>query len=210
MFGRFLAGGVGLFGAGLLVLGVMPPAWADPGQLIERQSWADVDGDGIPDVVEEGLCGSATCARPDADVDGDGIPDWVEFEACGSATCATPRDSDKDCVPDYVNLVLCGDGKCSAGVLHGDADGDGIQNWVEVVVAGNYWSATGADDRNGNGIPDVTEVTACVAAAGMGGVPAPAGSGGPVLGWLGVSAGLLLGGGLLVRGRRGMVAGGAR
>lgn len=178
---------------------MVPVSWGDAGVLVDRRSWLDVDGDWVPDVVEEGLCGSATCARPDVDVDGDGIPDWVEWVACGSASCASAVDSDRDCVPDYVNLVLCGLGKCSVGVLHGDGDGDGVENWVEVVVAGDFWHASPMIDRDGNGVPDVVEVAGCVAAPMGGGV---AGSG--WLGWLAgvvVVCGSVLGGWLLV-GRR--------
>ena len=32
--------------------------------LVDRRSWADVDADGVPDVVEDALCGVATCANP--------------------------------------------------------------------------------------------------------------------------------------------------
>lgn len=35
----------------------------------------DADGDGIVDVVEEAICGSATCATGAEDADGDGVPD---------------------------------------------------------------------------------------------------------------------------------------
>src|SRR6478736_1789761 len=32
--------------------------------LVDRRGWADVDGDGVADRVEEALCGSGTCAVP--------------------------------------------------------------------------------------------------------------------------------------------------
>jgi hypothetical protein len=35
----------------------------------------DSDGDGIGDLVEEAICGSATCATGDEDGDGDGVAD---------------------------------------------------------------------------------------------------------------------------------------
>jgi hypothetical protein len=35
----------------------------------------DSDGDGVGDLVEEAICGSATCATGEEDVDGDGVTD---------------------------------------------------------------------------------------------------------------------------------------
>lgn len=49
---------------------VMDAASADP-------VGPDIDGDGIVDVVEEAICGSATCATGVEDADADGIPDAV-------------------------------------------------------------------------------------------------------------------------------------
>lgn len=112
--------------------------------LVDRRGWADVDGDGIADRVEEALCGSATCAVPWADVDGDGVPDVVDVLVCGTAGCVDPRvDSDGDRIPDFVGVLLCGPGGCPAGVLRGDVDGDGVENWVEALIAGDAVSATG-------------------------------------------------------------------
>ena len=137
--------------------------------VVDRQGWTDVDQDGIPDSVEEALCGSATCARPNVDSDSDGIPDWVEYLACGSATCATPADSNKDCIPDYVSLILCGDQSCSQSAIAGDDDNDGIPNWIEVVVSGTWHGATGMEDYNDNSQPDTTELMACSAEVNSGG-----------------------------------------
>lgn len=130
--------------------------------LIDRRTWGDVDGDNVPDMVEQGLCGSATCASPWDDTDADGVTDAVEFLACGSATCADPAvDGDLDAIPDYVSTLLCGPAGCSREVLHGDIDGDGIENWIEAVIAGDAYSATGTEDFNGNGASDANELAQC-------------------------------------------------
>jgi hypothetical protein len=136
--------------------------------VVDRRGWLDVDGDGLADVVEEGLCGSAGCARAGVDSDGDG----VEFLVCGSAGCVVPVDGSGDCVPDFVPLILCDGGVCSRAVLDGDVDGDGVRNWVEVVVAGSAWLADGVEDFNGDGLSDAEQLMACkpVVASGGSGV----------------------------------------
>ena len=131
--------------------------------LIDRRAWADVDGDGVPDIVEDALCGLATCANPWDDVDEDGIADWVEFLACGDATCADSRvDSDNDKIPDFVGWLLCGEQGCSRATLLGDVDGDGVANWIEAVIAGDAVRVVGDEDFNSNGVPDAVELAKCL------------------------------------------------
>lgn len=59
------------------------PAVADTLACAEQSSvlLCDADGDGIVDVVEEAICGSATCATGAEDADGNGIPDAEELAA---------------------------------------------------------------------------------------------------------------------------------
>jgi hypothetical protein len=166
--------------------------------VVDRRGWLDVDGDGLADVVEEGLCGSASCARAGVDSDGDGVGDGVEFLACGSAGCVTPVDVDGDCMPDYVPLVLCDGGECSQAALYRDVDRDGVQNWVEVVVAGSAWLADGVEDFNGDGLSDVGELLACEPRAESGGV----GEGDDSSGWAAGLAGAVIGFWMVLRRRR--------
>lgn len=131
--------------------------------LIDRRSWADVGGDGVADVVEDAVCGGATCAQPWDDADGDGIADWVEQLACGGSTCAeSALDSDGDGIPDFVGQVLCGATGCSTETLRGDVDGDGIESWVEAVIVGDAVTATGTEDFNANGVSDAAELARCL------------------------------------------------
>ena len=68
---------------GALVLGWGAPAVVPaplpaplPGvSCAEDVAACDSDGDGVRDLVEEAICGSATCATGDEDVDGDGVAD---------------------------------------------------------------------------------------------------------------------------------------
>lgn len=131
--------------------------------LVDRRAWNDVDADGVADVVEDAMCGSATCAQPWEDVDEDGIADWVEELACGDDLCAEGSlDSDGDGIPDFVGWILCGETGCSAETLFGDVDGDGIANWIEAVILGDATSATGAEDFNSNGASDAAELARCL------------------------------------------------
>ncbi|HEY0217100.1 MAG TPA: hypothetical protein VGC57_11970 [Cellulomonas sp.] len=131
--------------------------------LVDRRGWADVDGDGVADRVEEALCGSAACAVPWADVNGDGVPDAVDVLVCGSAGCVDPRvDADGEGIPDFVSVLLCGQGGCPAGALRGDVDGDGVENWVEALIVGNATGASGREDLDGDGVADAAALMACL------------------------------------------------
>lgn len=135
--------------------------------LIDRRAWGDVDGDRVPDVVEDALCGTSTCATSWDDVDADGIPDWSELLACGDATCADARlDTDDDGIPDYVGQLLCGEQGCPRSTLLGDLDGDGVATWIEAVIAGDAFSATGAEDLNGDGVSDAAQLAECLVVRG--------------------------------------------
>lgn len=165
--------------------------------LVDRRSWADVDADGLPDRVEEALCGSATCAVPWADVDGDGVSDATDVLVCGEAGCVDPRvDTDGDRIPDFVAALLCGEGGCPAGTLRGDVDRDGVENWVEAVIAGNATDATGTEDLDGDGVADAAALMACLKAEGRLAIT------GVRVWWLLAAASVLSGAGLAMRGVR--------
>lgn len=135
--------------------------------LVDRTGWADVDDDGVPDRVEEALCGSAACAAPWADVDSDGVADVVDVLVCGTAGCVDASvDADADRIPDFVGVLLCGEGGCPGGVLRGDVDGDGVENWVEALIAGDATGATGREDLDGDGIADAAALMECLKVAG--------------------------------------------
>lgn len=52
-----------------------------PVSCTEDVAACDSDEDGVIDVVEEAVCGSATCASGTEDVDGDGVADAEELRA---------------------------------------------------------------------------------------------------------------------------------
>lgn len=131
--------------------------------LVDRAAWADADEDGVADRVEQALCGSATCAVPWADVDADGVPDAADVLVCGTAGCVDARvDADADRIPDFVGVLLCGEAGCPAGTLRGDVDGDGVENWVEALIAGDATGATGQEDLDGDGIADEAALMECL------------------------------------------------
>lgn len=121
----------------------------------------DVDGDRIPDAVEQAVCGSVTCATGHEDVDADGLPDWVERLASASTTAVDPAaDRDRDGMPDYAERLTCGTHTCATG--REDVDGDGVRDWAEVVVCGDTTCATGDEDYDGDGVADADQLQACV------------------------------------------------
>jgi len=108
-------------------------------------STTDIDGDTVPDAVEDAMCVAyptlASCADvapadgvPDVtsttDTDNDGIPDITEF-LNGSDPTSAGADSDTDGVPDAVEMA--GDNP-----VNGVADGndDGIPDHLQSEVAG--------------------------------------------------------------------------
>jgi hypothetical protein len=170
--------------------------------LVDRSRWADADGDGIADRVEEALCGAATCAVPWADVDGDGVPDATDVLVCGQAGCVDARrDADADRIPDFVGVLLCGDGGCPRGTLRADVDGDGVENWVEALIAGNALDATGREDLDGDGIADAAALMECLRFAGR------LATTGAEVRWLLVAACAVGGAGLVLLGWRDLHAG---
>lgn len=158
----------------------------------------DVDGDRIPNLVEEAVCGSATCATGREDRDGDGLADWVEFQASGKVAGVDAKaDVDGDSIPDFVERIVCGSARCSTG--REDTDGDGVGDWAEVVICGDTTCATGQEDYDGDGIKDSAELSACVIYGRGEGWLA---STGVRLGLFAVLVAGLVGGGLLLRSRR--------
>lgn len=165
--------------------------------LVDRRGWADVDGDGLADRVEEALCGSAACAVPWADVDGDGVPDAVDVLVCGSAGCVDAGvDADGDRIPDFVGVLLCGAGGCPAGTLRGDVDRDGVENWVEALIVGDVTGAAGLEDLDGDGVADAAALMECLK------VEARLATTGAEVWWLLAAACAAGGAGLVLRGWR--------
>jgi outer membrane protein OmpA-like peptidoglycan-associated protein len=107
---------------------------------------ADVDTDGIPDVLEA-RCGSADNGDHDgdgvgdnveglADTDGDGLPDFCDEDDDGDGVPTAEErdrggdgfedDSDGDGIPDYLETDSDGDGIDDGAEGTGDADCDGL------------------------------------------------------------------------------------
>ncbi len=109
--------------------GAFTPPWeTDP---LDPQDDADMDGDGIADVIEA----IAPDGEPDdVDSDSDGISDFVEGLL----------DSDGDGLPDFADVDSDGDCILDVDEGQGDPDGDGVGNWLD-------------PDSDGDGIPDIEE-----------------------------------------------------
>jgi hypothetical protein len=121
------------------------------------QATCDIDGDGIPDAVEEEVCGLITCADGTEDVDGDSVPDWLEVVACDDVRCADPTlDTDRLGIPDWLERLTCGSPTCADGTE--DLDGDGVADWLEWLLCGSAACADEAADLDRNGARDVVEL----------------------------------------------------
>lgn len=95
--------------AGVVAGGLTPhlsPAAPSAAVCAQDVAACDIDGDGIGDLVEEAICGSATCATGDEDADGDGVPDAEQLaetlEQGGPGGVVRPAD------PGWVRLVFPG------------------------------------------------------------------------------------------------------
>ncbi|MCB0761614.1 MAG: gliding motility-associated C-terminal domain-containing protein [Flavobacteriales bacterium] len=114
----------------------------DPGGLCDT-AWVfvdiypeDIDGDGIPDLIEGMSYDSDLDGLPDyldSDSDNDGIPD--EFEGYTGQIVMEclqdPTDTDADGVPDYIDTDSDGDGLPDIEESIGDCDEDLIPNWID-------------------------------------------------------------------------------
>lgn len=95
--------------------------------------------------------------------------DYTVVDAAGETDTATAQvlvgcqldDTDGDGIPDWVEVIMCGTTTC--GDVATDTDGDGIPDWVEIMMCG---TATCVDpaagtDTDGDGIPDWVEIIVC-------------------------------------------------
>ncbi|MBU0458752.1 thrombospondin type 3 repeat-containing protein [Patescibacteria group bacterium] len=96
----------------------------------------DIDGDGVPNYLDD-------------DSDGDGIPDSEEGGG----------DNDMDGVPDYLDDDSDGDGVPDADEGIVDSDEDGIPDYLDDDSDNDGIPDGEDDDRDGNGIIDIDEVT---------------------------------------------------
>ncbi len=95
----------------------------------------DDDGDGLPtraELAQQELDsdGDLTPNYLDTDDDGDGVPTLAELDAAGAA-----RDMDKDGIMDHLDVDDDGDGVPTRAEA-GDADGDGLSDFLDPLQAG--------------------------------------------------------------------------
>lgn len=101
---------VGAISALVIGWSALAPAPAAPALAViscaEDLAACDSDGDGIGDLVEESICGSATCATGDEDTDGDGVADSEQLaESLEQGGPAGPVQLSD---PGWVRIVLPG------------------------------------------------------------------------------------------------------
>ncbi|CAH8850009.1 unnamed protein product [Trichobilharzia szidati] len=106
----------------------------------------DDDGDGIPNYLED-EDGDGIPDSMEGDSDGDGIPDYMEDED-GDGIPDYLEDEDGDGIPDYLD-----------GCVHGkhnddDDDNDGIKDYQEDANNNQILDIFEAKDTDGDGIPD--------------------------------------------------------
>jgi hypothetical protein len=74
-------------------------------------------------------------------------------------TCAD-QDTDGDGIPDWVEVIICGTTTCADGTE--DTDGNGIPDWTEIIICGAAGCVdTENGDEDGDGIPDWVEIIVC-------------------------------------------------
>ena len=68
-------------------------------------------------------------------------------------------DEDGDGIPDWVEVIICGTTTCADGTE--DTDGNGIPDWTEIIICGAAGCVDTGDDSDGDGIPDWVEIIVC-------------------------------------------------
>ncbi len=129
----------------------------------------DSDNDGITDLIEAGGVDADFDGKVDnfTDTNGDGMDDPLNTATAGTALPVP--DTDADGASDYLDLDSDNDGMLDImeaglsdadkdGKVDGfvDADGDGLDDNVQAVLAAN-----GLKDADGNGVADFQEVCNC-------------------------------------------------
>jgi len=106
----------------------------------------DGDGDGIPDAVE------IANAAPGGDTDGDGVPDYLDLDSDNDGINDVIEAGGKD---------LNGDGRQDAsGDSNPDEDGDGIVDTVDpndAVLGGGHGVALAVGDADGDGVKNYVD-----------------------------------------------------
>jgi len=131
---------------------------------------ADVNGDGIPDIVAANNCKNNNCTNGEVSVllgNGDGtFQTAVSYNSAGVTTLSVAvADVNGDGHPDIVLADQCNNSNnCTSGqisVLLGNGDGT-FQTAVGYSSGGVNASAVAIGDVNGNGSPDLVVANACV------------------------------------------------
>lgn len=96
--------------------------------------------------------------------------DYTVVDSHGQTSTATvtvqvacgDQDTDGDGIPDWVEIVICGTSTCATG--NEDTDGNGVPDWTEIILCGKAGcvqpGSTAADSDN-DGIPDWVELIVC-------------------------------------------------
>ena len=123
-----------------------------------RDDRRDLDGDGLPDLLELALSASPSSAdSPTANgagAAGNGMTNAVNayLGSIGIEPIEALADFDRDGYPDALEIEL---GLDPLGAAAPDGDGDGIPNVIELLAFTDIGSAT---DRDGDGVPDAREI----------------------------------------------------
>lgn len=117
------------------------PDYREAGDTLPATPPVDSDGDGTPDFRDTDSDGNG---RPDGvdgtdDHDGDGRPDFQDLDDDGDGISdvtelgpdGAPVDSDGDGTPDFQDQDSDDDGMVDGAEGTGDADGDGVGDWID-------------------------------------------------------------------------------
>jgi hypothetical protein len=120
---------------------------------VAKDDAQDMDGDGVPDYIEEQQGTDPTDKADAKDTDGDGVPDYIEEQQGTDPTDKTDmKDTDGDGVPDYVEEQQGTDPAEKDDAK--DTDGDGVPDYIEEQQGTDPADKNDFKDADGNGVPD--------------------------------------------------------
>ncbi|NLE02558.1 MAG: hypothetical protein GX640_22055, partial [Fibrobacter sp.] len=112
-----------------------------------------IDGDNIPDVIDDDIDGDGIPNNQDNDIDGDGIPNTQDDDIDGDGIKnIDDNDIDGDGIPNTLDPDIDGDG--IPNTQDDDIDGDGIKNIDDNDIDGDGIPNEQDDDIDGDGIPN--------------------------------------------------------
>jgi len=129
--------------------------------------FSDLDGDELPDCIDEDIDGDGILNTTEGtgDPDGDGIPNQEDTDSDGDGipdSVEGTANNDGDDIPNYLDLDSDDDGIPDSVEGNVDTDGDGVPNYLDLDSDDDTLTdiQEGTGDVDGDGVPNYLDLNA--------------------------------------------------